>query len=146
MAGNGPNPEHRQGQVNWKEAGRDRGIIINEGNRPNSTQDTRCFRCLDYGHHQANCTKEPVCYKCKDKGHMAIDCKSADSRKVRMFGFGIPGQGFYSLNFPEAKIKTHQATGMLTILKGDADEGKIDKELKNLIRADWDFRVKQTHI
>lgn len=35
---------------------------------------------------------------------MAVDCNS-DSRRLKMFGFGIPGQGFYAYNFPEAKVK-----------------------------------------
>lgn len=62
-----------------------------------------------------------------------------------MFGFGSPGQGFYALNFPYAKIKTHQSTGLLTILEGEASEEKVDKELKNLVRDKCDFKVKQIH-
>jgi hypothetical protein len=63
-----------------------------------------------------------------------------------MYGFGIPGQGFYALNFPEARIKTHQATGLITILEGAAVEEKIDKYLKHLVREKWGFRVKQIHL
>jgi len=145
-------PERRLGQETRKEEGRERGIVISdgkgkavEGNRANPNQDMRCFRCLGFGHHQVDCTEEPVCYKCKEKGHMAVECKITEARKLKMFGFGIPGQGFYALNFPEAKVKTHQATGMLTILDGEATEGKIDRELKNLVRENWDFKVKQIH-
>lgn len=50
------------------------------------------------------------------------------------------------MNFPEDKIKTHQATGLLTILKGDATEERVDRELKNLVKENWDFKVKQTHL
>lgn len=63
-----------------------------------------------------------------------------------MLGFGIPGQGFYALNFPEAKIKTHQSTGLLTILEGEAFEEKVDKELRHLVKEKWDFKVKQIHL
>lgn len=63
-----------------------------------------------------------------------------------MFGFGIPGQGFYTLNFPESKIKTHQSTGLLTILEGEAFEEKVDKELRNLVKENGDFKVKQFHL
>jgi hypothetical protein len=63
-----------------------------------------------------------------------------------MFGFGVPGQGFYAMNFPEAKIKTHQTTGLLIILQGDATEEKVDQELKHLVREKWDFKVKQIHL
>jgi hypothetical protein len=76
---------------------------------------------------------------------MALDCKS-ESKRLRMFGFGIPGQGFYTLNFSESKIKTHQSTGLLTILEGEASEEKVDKELRNLVKENWDFKVKQIHL
>uniref|UniRef100_K3ZNY4 CCHC-type domain-containing protein n=1 Tax=Setaria italica TaxID=4555 RepID=K3ZNY4_SETIT len=39
---------------------------------------------------------DPVCYKCKKSGRMAAECTSIHHRKLMMFGFGIPGQGFYS--------------------------------------------------
>lgn len=114
-----------------------------EGSKANT--DVKCFRCLGMGHFQANCTKEPICYKCKEKGHLAIDCKSK-SKKLRMFGFRIPRQGFYAVNFPESRVKTHQSTGLLTILQGEATEEKVDKELRNLVRENWDFKVKQIHL
>lgn len=75
---------------------------------------------------------------------MAADCK-AESKKLRMFGFRIPGQGFYALNFPESRVKSHQSTRLLTISAGDASEEKVDKELKNLVNEKWDFQVKQIH-
>lgn len=138
--------ERRSGQDNWKEGGRDCAIVLSEGNRPNPNQDIRCFRCLGTGRHQVDCTKGLVCYKCKEKGHMAVDCKASDARKIKVFGFGILGQGFYSYNFPESKIKTYQATGLLTILEGEASEDRIDQELKHLVREKWDFKVKQIHL
>jgi hypothetical protein len=77
---------------------------------------------------------------------MAVDCRKAEYKRLKMFGFGVPGQGFYTMNFPEAKIKTHQNTGLLVILAGEATEEKVDRELKNLVREEWDFKVKQIHI
>lgn len=50
-----------------------------------------------------------------------------------MYGFGDPGQGFYSINFPKDKVKTYQAIGLLTMLEGDASKEKLDKELSNLV-------------
>jgi len=132
-------------QESNRDGNRERDMVPIEGTRKNN-QDIKCFRCLGTGHFQVDCTNEPVCYKCKEKGHMAVDCKSSEPKKIKMFGFGIPGQGFYSLNFPETKIKTHQSTGLLTILKGDATEEKVDRELKNLVREKWDFRVRQIHL
>jgi len=83
--------------------------------------DLKCFRCLGLGHHQYECTNELVCYKRKDKGHMAVDCKFA-SKKLMMYGFGIPGQGFYAFDLPEAKGKINQATILITVLEGEANE------------------------
>lgn len=65
---------------------------------------------------------------------MAVDCRV--SKKLRICGFGIPGQGFYAIDIPEAKIKVTQATGFLTILEGEASEEKVARELKNLVRGD----------
>jgi hypothetical protein len=74
---------------------------------------------------------------------MAVDCKA--TKKLKLCAYGIPGQGFYSMEIPEAKIKVSQATCFITALEGEATEDKISKELKNLVRNDWDFRVKQSH-
>lgn len=137
-----PAPETRQ------EDTRERALVISEGKKanPNPNPDVKFFRCLGIGHFQVDCTNEPVCFKCKEKGHLAVDCYSSGSKKLKMFGFGIPGQGFYAFNFPDSKIKVYQATGLLTILAGDASEEKVDKELRNLVKENWDFKVKQIHI
>jgi hypothetical protein len=74
---------------------------------------------------------------------MAVDCKSINLKRLQMFGFGILGQGFYSFNIPKAKAKEAAATGLLTILEGEASEERVDKELKHLVKADWDFKVRK---
>lgn len=96
------------GQESWKDPPRapDR--------KSNPTTDVKCYSCLETGHHQSECRNEPVCYKCKDKGHMAVDCK-AFSKSLKMYGFGIPGQGFYAMNFPEEKVKASKSTGIITV-------------------------------
>lgn len=63
---------------------------------------------------QFECTNDPVCLKCKGKGHMAAECQN-NSKKLKMCGFGIPGQGFYAFDLPEVKSKINQAVGILTI-------------------------------
>lgn len=128
--------ERRPGQDSWKESSRvpDR--------KPNPTADVKCYRCLETGHHQSGCKNEPVCYKCKDKGHLAADCKTF-SKTLKMYGFGIPCQGFYAMNFPEEKVKASKPTGIITIHQGDASVDKVDKELKNLLHDSWDLRVRQ---
>jgi hypothetical protein len=71
---------------------------------------------------------------------MGADCKN--TKKLNMYGFGVPGQGFYSIDLPNSKGKIYQATGILTVLNGEASEEKIDNELKNLVRDSWDFKVR----
>ncbi|CAN6165133.1 unnamed protein product [Urochloa humidicola] len=110
-----------------------------------SKSDIKCFRCTEIGHHQLECTNDPVCYKCKKVGHMAAECDSIHQRKMKMFGFGIPGQGFYSIELPEKK-EVDSFNAILVILEGNANEGKIAAELKNIVRADWDFQVKQAAV
>jgi hypothetical protein len=74
------------------------------------------------GHQQFECENEPVCYKCKQSGHMAVDCKNVSNKRLKMYGFGIPGQGFYSIDITEVEVKTYQATGLLTILEGEVTD------------------------
>jgi hypothetical protein len=74
---------------------------------------------------------------------MAVDCKTLSLKKLQMYGFGIPGQGFYSFSIPEAKAKEAAATGLITILEGEATEERLDKELKHLVKEDWDFKVRK---
>lgn len=104
--------------------------------------EIRCYRCLELGHHQFECTKEQVCYKCREKGHMAADC-AMTKRKIQPFGFGIPGQGFYSIDIPEPQVKYSQTTGVVQVLEGVADEEKINEELKLVINDKWDFQARK---
>ncbi|CAL4887865.1 unnamed protein product [Urochloa decumbens] len=75
-------------------------------------------------------------------GHMAAECDGIHQKKLKMFGFGVAGQGFYSIDIPEKKaMESINAT--LLILEGDATENRLDDELKNLVNATWDFQVRQ---
>lgn len=130
--GDWPRNERRIEKAPMRDRG---GGPSNEGNSSGrSSSEIKCFRCLEEGHHQSDCVKEPVCYKCKQKGHMAVDC-NFNSKRLKMFRYGIPGQGFYAINIPEAKVK-----------EGEATEEKLDQELKHLAREDWDFRVKRVDL
>jgi hypothetical protein len=63
----------------------------------------KCFRCQETGHHQRDCSNAPICYKCKEEGHMAVECASLLEKisELKMFGFAIPEQGFYSIKILE---------------------------------------------
>lgn len=136
----GWNHPDKKGGQEPKELNREQASV--EGNLTNaSSSNVRCYRCLDVGHHKADCEKEPVCYKCKQKGHTVVDCKMF--KKLKMFGFGIPSQRFYAMDFPESNVKASQDTGLVSILDGGANEEKLDKELKNLVMDKWDFKVRK---
>lgn len=125
-----------------KDVYKDRGGSSSEGmKQPNA--DMRCYNCLEIGHHQYVCTNESVCYKCRDKGHLAVDCPNKGSKKLKMYGFGIPGQGFYAFDFSISKGNINQASGLITILEGEANEDRLDKELKHLVKESWDFQVRR---
>jgi hypothetical protein len=58
---------------------------------PKNPANMKCYRCLQLGHQQFECENDPICYKCKQSGHMGVDCKSVGNKKLKMYGFGIPG-------------------------------------------------------
>jgi hypothetical protein len=84
---------------------------------------------------------DPLCYKCKEAGHMAAECHN--HKKLRLFGFGIPEQGFFGLDIPEHKMQVVGLNVVIHILEGEPTEGKLEEELKNLVQANWDFGVKR---
>ncbi|EEE50914.1 hypothetical protein OsJ_31432 [Oryza sativa Japonica Group] len=69
-----------------------------EMERGAGTMKIKCFKCGREGHHQANYTNPPLCYSCHNTGHIASHCPLISAKRcVKLCGFGIPGQGFYSL-------------------------------------------------
>lgn len=87
----GKGDDQRKG---WGDIGPNIGVLRSEDRGA-------CFRCLQAGHHQARCTNPLVCYKCKKTGHMTLGCSEEKRNQgLKLFGFGIPGEGFYSLQIP----------------------------------------------
>lgn len=123
----------------WGDIGPNTGVLQMEDHRT-------CFRCLQTGHHQARCSNPSVCYKCKKKtGHITSGYPE-DLKKlgVKLYGFGISGQGFYTLQVPGLKLSEQQATiGVLIVKEGIASVSKIEVELKHLIQASWDWKVRK---
>ena len=78
----------------------------------------------------------------KQPGHMAAECNSMLSRKLKMFGFVVPSQGFYSIEVPD-KVKSEKFSGLISVLVGEATEEKVADELKNLVNEKWDFQVRK---
>ncbi|KAG2604329.1 hypothetical protein PVAP13_4NG046900 [Panicum virgatum] len=73
---------------------------------------------------------------------MAAECAGRHEKKLRMFGFGIPGNGFYAIEIPDAEPIV-KFGGLISVIEGQATEEKLEKELKNLIKSDWDYHVKE---
>jgi hypothetical protein len=106
----------------------------------------KCFRCQEQGHHQKDCTNGPICYKWKEEGHMAAECAQFHSKasELKMFGFAIPDQGFYSITIP-GEVGSQKAA-IIQILQSDASEKKVEDELQNLINNKWNWQVKQVDV
>lgn len=107
----------------------------------------KCFKCGREGHHQATCANPPLCYSCHSSGHIASNCPmSLSKRGVKLCGFGIPGQGFYSLHVDATETSGTRTLvrGILIVIQGVATVPKIINELKNLfLGLQWDWKVKQ---
>jgi hypothetical protein len=83
----------------------------------------KCFKCGREGHHQASCTNPPLCYSCHSSGHISANFPMLQSKRgVKLCGFGIPGQGFYSLqvDVSDVEMAKHPVRGILTVLQGVA--------------------------
>jgi hypothetical protein len=91
-------------------------------------KEIKCFRCTQSGHHQSECSNEPLCYKCKGFGHMAAECHM--QRKMRLFGFGMPEQGFFGIDISENKEQMAVLVASIHVLEGEPDEEKLEEELK----------------
>jgi hypothetical protein len=115
---------------------------INTDDSSKVSESSKCFRCGEVGHHQMECANDPVCYKCKKSGHMAAECGGSFSKKMKMFGFGFPNKGLYSFELLE-KDSSVNFSGLVIVQEGEATEDKLTRELKHLVREDWNFQLKQ---
>lgn len=127
-----------QKKKSWGEIGQNTGVLRSEDRGT-------CFRCLQSGHHQARCINPPVCYKCKKTGHMTFGCpENKKNQGLKLFGFGILGQSFYTLQVAGLQISEQQAAiGILIIQEGMASVQRIEAELKHLIQDDSNRKVRK---
>lgn len=118
-----------------------------EMERGAGTMKIKCFKCGREGHHQANYTNPPLCYSCHNTGHIASHCPLISAKRcVKLCGFGIPGQGFYSLQveISDAEVARAPVRGILTVIQGEASVSKVLAELKHLfVGLTWDWKIKQ---
>lgn len=121
---------------------------------PSQKEEIKCFNCGESGHHQVNCQKPPLCYVCKNPGHISSHClvhvggssSNLGKLEVKLKGYDIPEQGFFSLNVDNLGVaeKGAQFRGILTVEKGAGSVQKVANEMSHLFREkNWDWNVKQ---
>jgi hypothetical protein len=71
---------------------------------------------------------------------MAAECAQFHSKAsdLKMFGFGIPDQGFCSITIP-GEGNFQKTSAIIQVLQGDAFEKKVEEELKNLVNNKWEW-------
>lgn len=98
----------------------------------------RCFRCKQTGHKSFNCPNPPICFNCHDSGHMSTNCpKSKENKGLRLCGYGLPGQLFYSIQVPkeEEEVSNSPIRALMTIIQGKGTVNNVTTELKYLISS-----------
>jgi hypothetical protein len=75
---------------------------------------------------------------------MAAECADFHSNagELRMYGFVVQGQGFYSIKI-HGGGEPQRAAAIIHVLQGEAYEKKLEEELKNLINNHCDWQVRQ---
>jgi hypothetical protein len=133
----------------WSES--KRGNPRTEGFKPETGKSTArqkeeviCFWCREEGHHEADCTNPPFCFRCKESGHLSAKCPKSQGTSLNMYGFGFPGQGFYSLKLPGGakQQKKPENVGLIRVRSGEDSVIRIENELKHLIDSKWQWGVK----
>ena len=137
---------HRmQPQQTFRRPGQDQA---QEGNsNPNSGM--LCYNCHQSGHHRSQCPNPSFCYGCKQTGHISSKCPNAKANKgLKLCGFGMPGQLFYSLNIMEEKRVESVEAGkqlraIVTVTEGRGTRFRISEELNYLVGSEIDWQVKR---
>ncbi|RLN25050.1 hypothetical protein C2845_PM07G07000 [Panicum miliaceum] len=95
---------------------------------------------------RSECTNPPICYNCKESGHMSASCPQIKVNKgLKLCGFGLPGQMFYSLQIPleEEAENLKPNVGVMVIREGVGSVSKVTTELRYLRSSTWDWKVKK---
>jgi hypothetical protein len=74
-----------------------------------------------------------------------MNCPTKKGLNMKLCGFGMLGQGFYIIQFPEEKDNSNLKSfhGLLIVFEGVADDGIIEKELKYLFKGRTGWSISQ---
>jgi hypothetical protein len=108
-----------------------------------NSNEYHCFNCDKTGHLRKDFPNPPFCYCCKKSGHRSVVCPK--KRGLRLCGYGIPGQGFYSIHIPNDKKDSgrREVLGIMIIEDGQASVEIIEKELRHLFREVPKWTIKK---
>jgi hypothetical protein len=76
---------------------------------------------------------------------MAPKCPYNKGKGLKLCGYGLPGQMFYSLHVPieEEDSAKSPITAIMKIVHGKASVSKVTTELQYLLKSTWDWQVKR---
>jgi hypothetical protein len=67
-----------------------------------------------------------------------------EKRGLRLCGYGIPDQGFYSIRIPaEKEVKKNEVLGIMHVINGQASVESIERELRHLFREVPTWTIKK---
>jgi hypothetical protein len=72
---------------------------------------------MDTSRHHVATPPPSFCYNYRKDGHRAMSCPAKKGLNLRIYGYGMPGQAFYSISMPEDEDDKLPKTfpGLLTI-------------------------------
>lgn len=77
---------------------------------------------------------------------MSANCPQLKVNKgLKLCGFGLPGQMFYSVRVPveDTEAAHKPLMGIMVIREGVGSVSKVTTELRYLISSTWDWKVKK---
>jgi hypothetical protein len=74
-----------------------------------------------------------------------MNCPAKKGMNLRLCGFGMPGQGFYSIQFPDKKDNSQLKSfpRLLIVFEGVASEEIVETELKYLFKGRTSWTISQ---
>lgn len=77
---------------------------------------------------------------------MSTNCpRSKENKGLRLYGYGLPGQLFYSIQVPieDEEVANSPILALMTVIEGKGTVNNVTIELQYLINSTWDWQVKK---